>query len=128
MFTKIGKKYNLQQHLFIAIGTIPSTRNSVKPSTNSNVKPSTTLSMKPNTRKSVKLNMRQSTQPHTKKSAKRNTKSNVKPSKTILHKRILRLGSVAGPVIQATGRSEFEDGLGSGDLCVGLLISHECPH
>jgi hypothetical protein len=25
-----------------------------------------------------------------------------------------RLGSVAGPVIQATGRSEFEDGLGSG--------------
>jgi hypothetical protein len=23
-------------------------------------------------------------------------------------------GSVAGPVIQATGRSEFEDGLGSG--------------
>jgi hypothetical protein len=28
-----------------------------------------------------------------------------------------RLGSVAGPVIQATGRSEFEDGLGSDDLC-----------
>jgi hypothetical protein len=26
------------------------------------------------------------------------------------------LGSVAGPVIPATGRSEFEDGLGSGDL------------
>jgi hypothetical protein len=25
-----------------------------------------------------------------------------------------RLGSVAGPVIQATGRSEFEDGLGLG--------------
>jgi hypothetical protein len=25
----------------------------------------------------------------------------------------VRLGSVAGPVIQATGRSEFEDGLGS---------------
>jgi hypothetical protein len=25
-----------------------------------------------------------------------------------------RLGSVAGPVIQATGRSEFEDDLGSG--------------
>jgi hypothetical protein len=24
----------------------------------------------------------------------------------------VRLGSVAGPVIQATGRSEFEDGLG----------------
>jgi hypothetical protein len=39
-----------------------------------------------------------------------------------------RLGSVAGPVIQATGRSEFEDGLGSGDFCVGLLISHEFPH
>jgi hypothetical protein len=30
-----------------------------------------------------------------------------------------RLGSVAGPVIQATGRSEFEDGLGSGERCVG---------
>jgi hypothetical protein len=28
-----------------------------------------------------------------------------------------RLGSVAGPVIQATGRSEFEDGLGSVTLC-----------
>jgi hypothetical protein len=27
----------------------------------------------------------------------------------------VRLGSVPGPVIQATGRSEFEDGLGSGD-------------
>jgi hypothetical protein len=27
-----------------------------------------------------------------------------------------KLGSVAGPVIQATGRSEFEDGLGSGDF------------
>jgi hypothetical protein len=27
-----------------------------------------------------------------------------------------RLGSVAGPVIQATGRSEFEDGVGSGDF------------
>jgi hypothetical protein len=27
---------------------------------------------------------------------------------------IMQLGSVAGPVIQATGRSEFEDGLGSG--------------
>jgi hypothetical protein len=40
---------------------------------------------------------------------------------------INRLGSVAGPVNQATGRSEFEDGLGSGD-CVGLLILHECPH
>jgi hypothetical protein len=26
------------------------------------------------------------------------------------------LGSMAGPVIQATGRSEFEDGLGSGDF------------
>jgi hypothetical protein len=31
----------------------------------------------------------------------------------------LRLGSVAGPVIQATGRSEFEDGLGSGDFVSG---------
>jgi hypothetical protein len=30
-----------------------------------------------------------------------------------------RLGSVAGPVIQATGRSEFEDGLGSGDFVSG---------
>jgi hypothetical protein len=30
-----------------------------------------------------------------------------------------RLGSVAGPVIQATGRSEFEDGLGSGDFVLG---------
>jgi hypothetical protein len=39
-----------------------------------------------------------------------------------------RLGSVVGPVFQATGRSEFEDGLGSGDFCVGLLISHDCPH
>jgi hypothetical protein len=26
---------------------------------------------------------------------------------------------VAGPVIQATGRSEFEDGLGSGDFVAG---------
>jgi hypothetical protein len=31
----------------------------------------------------------------------------------------VRLGSVAGPVIQATGRSEFEDGLGSGDFVSG---------
>jgi hypothetical protein len=30
-----------------------------------------------------------------------------------------RLGSVAGPVIQATERSEFEDGLGSGDFVSG---------
>jgi hypothetical protein len=30
------------------------------------------------------------------------------------------LGSVAGPVIQATGRSEFEDGLGSGDFVSGF--------
>jgi hypothetical protein len=30
-----------------------------------------------------------------------------------------RLGSVAGPVIQATGRSEFEDCLGSGDFVSG---------
>jgi hypothetical protein len=30
-----------------------------------------------------------------------------------------RLGSVAGPVIQATGRSEFDDGLGSGDFVSG---------
>jgi hypothetical protein len=30
-----------------------------------------------------------------------------------------RLGSVAGPVIQATGRSEFEDDLGSGDFVSG---------
>jgi hypothetical protein len=29
------------------------------------------------------------------------------------------VGSVAGPVIQATGRSEFEDGLGSGDFVSG---------
>jgi hypothetical protein len=29
------------------------------------------------------------------------------------------LGSVAGPVIQATERSEFEDGLGSGDFVSG---------
>jgi hypothetical protein len=34
-----------------------------------------------------------------------------------------RLGSVAGPVIQATGRSEFEDGLGSGDFVSGYSIS-----
>jgi hypothetical protein len=40
----------------------------------------------------------------------------------------VRLGSVAGTVIQATGRSKFEDGLGSGDFYVRLLISHECPH
>jgi hypothetical protein len=32
---------------------------------------------------------------------------------------LLRLGSVAGPVIQATGRSEFEDGLGSDDFVSG---------
>jgi hypothetical protein len=31
----------------------------------------------------------------------------------------MRLGSVAGPVIQATGMSEFEDGLGSGDFVSG---------
>jgi hypothetical protein len=31
----------------------------------------------------------------------------------------MRLGSVAGPVIQAKGRSEFEDGLGSGDFVLG---------
>jgi hypothetical protein len=30
-----------------------------------------------------------------------------------------RLGSVADPVIQSTGRSEFEDGLGSGDFVSG---------
>jgi hypothetical protein len=35
------------------------------------------------------------------------------------HIYIKRLGSVAGPVIQATGRSEFEDGLGSGDFVSG---------
>jgi hypothetical protein len=29
------------------------------------------------------------------------------------------MGSVAGPVIQATGRSEFEEGLGSGDFVSG---------
>jgi hypothetical protein len=32
------------------------------------------------------------------------------------NKQTNKLGSVAGPVIQATGRSEFEDGLGSGDF------------
>jgi hypothetical protein len=32
---------------------------------------------------------------------------------------IIRLGSVAGPVTQATGRSEFEDGLVSGDFVSG---------
>jgi hypothetical protein len=31
----------------------------------------------------------------------------------------VRLGSVAGPVIQAAGRSEFEDGLGSCDFVSG---------
>jgi hypothetical protein len=31
----------------------------------------------------------------------------------------LRLGSVAGPVIQDTGRSEIEEGLGSGDFVSG---------
>jgi hypothetical protein len=31
----------------------------------------------------------------------------------------LPLGSVAGHVIQATGRSEFDDGLGSGDFLSG---------
>jgi hypothetical protein len=30
-----------------------------------------------------------------------------------------KTGSVAGPVIQATGKSEFEDGLGSGDFVSG---------
>jgi hypothetical protein len=34
--------------------------------------------------------------------------------------RVARLGSVAGPVIQATGRSEFEDGLGLGDFVSGF--------
>jgi hypothetical protein len=29
------------------------------------------------------------------------------------------MGSVVGPVIQATGRSEIEDGLGSGDFVSG---------
>jgi hypothetical protein len=29
------------------------------------------------------------------------------------------LGPVAGPVIQATGRSEYEDGLGSGEFVLG---------
>jgi hypothetical protein len=33
--------------------------------------------------------------------------------------RLMRLGSEAEPVIQATGRSEFEDGLGSGDFVSG---------
>jgi hypothetical protein len=33
--------------------------------------------------------------------------------------KILLWGSVAGPVIQATGRSEFEDGLGAGDFVSG---------
>jgi hypothetical protein len=28
-------------------------------------------------------------------------------------------GSEAGPVVQATGRSKFEDGLGSGDFVLG---------
>jgi hypothetical protein len=42
--------------------------------------------------------------------------SEMKPPCT-LHYR--RQGSVAGPVIQATGRSEFEDGLGSGDFVSG---------
>jgi hypothetical protein len=37
----------------------------------------------------------------------------------IISNHIMRLGSVAGPVIQATGRSEFEDGLGSGDFMSG---------
>jgi hypothetical protein len=31
----------------------------------------------------------------------------------------ISLGSVAGPVIQAAGRSEFEDGFGSGDFVSG---------
>jgi hypothetical protein len=38
-----------------------------------------------------------------------------------------RLGSVAGPVFQATGRSEFQDGLGSSDFVSGYS-SHESPH
>jgi hypothetical protein len=43
------------------------------------------------------------------------------------------LGSVAGPVIQATGRSEFEDGLGSGDFVTEFFLSinhskaYKCP-
>jgi hypothetical protein len=44
----------------------------------------------------------------------------VSPSKCPKHRSgicwDLRLGSVTGHVIQATGRSEFEDGLGSGDF------------
>jgi hypothetical protein len=40
-----------------------------------------------------------------------------KPTHThTTHTQLRSLGSVAGPVIQATGRSEFEDGLGSGDF------------
>jgi hypothetical protein len=35
-----------------------------------------------------------------------------------------RLGSVAGPVIQATGMSEFEDGLGSGDFVSGYSSAY----
>jgi hypothetical protein len=44
----------------------------------------------------------------------------------------LGLGSVAGPVIQATGRSEFEDGLGLGDFVSGysyhMIVLTELPH
>jgi hypothetical protein len=36
---------------------------------------------------------------------------------------IIRLGSVAGPVIQATGRSEFEDGLGRVTFCWATHIT-----
>jgi hypothetical protein len=40
--------------------------------------------------------------------------------------RYLGLGSVAGPVIQASGRSEFEDGLGSGDFLSGYSSHMSC--
>jgi hypothetical protein len=42
--------------------------------------------------------------------------------------RSCELGSVAGPVIQATGRSDFEDGLGSGDFWPVHLVWMTARH
>jgi hypothetical protein len=50
------------------------------------------------------------------------------PAKTRLHRiDVQAMGSVAGPVIQATGRSEFEDGLGSGDYWPVHLLGRQLP-
>jgi hypothetical protein len=47
------------------------------------------------------------------------TKSSPFKKKSAVYLKYIRLGSVAGPLIQATGRSEFEDRLGLGDYVSG---------